>query len=78
MNYIDEKPEITAIEDAKIKFAKVHRPERTRTIQTIETTGSRRPSVSAPKRRSRKDKAEKKNVDIVKLKNHLDLTIIFY
>ncbi|KAI7896318.1 uncharacterized protein EV154DRAFT_493008 [Mucor mucedo] len=64
MNYIDEKPEITAIEDAKIKFAKVHRPERTRTIQTMETTGSRRPSISAPKRPSRKDKPEKKNVDI--------------
>lgn len=66
MNYIDEKPEVLAVEDAKIKFAKVHRPERTRTIQTIETTGSRRPSISAPKRPEKKNKNEKKNVDIVK------------
>lgn len=66
MNFIDEKPEVIAVEDAKIKFAKVHRPERTRTIQTIETIGSRRPSISAPKRPVKKNKDEKKNVDIVK------------
>lgn len=70
MDNSDEKPDIIAVEDARIKFAKVHRPERTRTIQTIETTGSRRPSLSTPKRPLRKDKAEKKNVDIVKYINH--------
>ncbi|CAO3655723.1 unnamed protein product [Mucor hiemalis] len=59
---IDEKTYIQ--EDAKIKFAKVHRPERTKTIQTINSTTSRRPSISAPRRPEKKDKNEKKNVDI--------------
>lgn len=57
---------IMTVEDAsKIKFAKVHRPERTKTIQTIDTVASRKPSVSAPKRPQKKSKADKKNVDIV-------------
>ncbi|KAI8977317.1 hypothetical protein BDF20DRAFT_836135 [Mycotypha africana] len=51
-------------EDNKIKFAatRIHRPERTRTMQTVDTTGSRRPSISAP-HIPKKTKA-KKNVDI--------------
>lgn len=64
---IDEKSDLAALEDTKIKFAKVHRPERTKTIQTIDTTGSRRPSISAPKRPELKKKGEKKNVDIVSI-----------
>ncbi|RCH98665.1 hypothetical protein CU098_007153 [Rhizopus stolonifer] len=49
-------------DETKIKFAQVYRPERSKTIQTIDTTGSRRPSISAPKRP--KKIKEKKNVDI--------------
>lgn len=66
---IDEKA-YTVQEDAKIKFAKVHRPERTKTIQTINSTASRRPSISAPRRPEKKDKGEKKNVDIVSIFIH--------
>lgn len=62
---IEEKVTVITVEDPnKIKFAKVHKPERTKTIQTIETTASRRPSVSAPKRP--KKTKETKNIDIVK------------
>lgn len=62
----EDKVAVVTVEDAnKIKFAKVHRPERTKTIQTIDTVASRRPSISAPKRPEKKSKAEKKNVDIV-------------
>ncbi|KAG1083289.1 hypothetical protein G6F42_022267 [Rhizopus arrhizus] len=61
----EDKVAVFTVEDAnKIKFAKVHRPERTKTIQTIDTVASRRPSISAPKRPEKKSKAEKKNVDI--------------
>jgi sodium/potassium-transporting ATPase subunit alpha len=59
MSINDEK--VTVVEDAKITFAKVYKPERTRTIQT---TDSRRPSISAPKKPDKKD--TKKNVDIVR------------
>lgn len=75
---IDEKTYIQ--EDAKIKFAKVHRPERTKTIQTINSTTSRRPSISAPRRPEKKDKNEKKNVDIVSISLfdlRSSLTLIF-
>lgn len=62
----DDKIPVVTVEDAsKIKFARIHRPERTKTIQTIETIASRRPSISAPKRPQKKAKADKKNVDIV-------------
>ena len=65
---MDEKTEervaVITIEDSnKIKFAKVHRPERTKTIQTIDTNTSRRPSISAPSRPQKK--TEQKQVDIV-------------
>ena len=63
---IDEKT-YPLNDDQKIKFAKVHRPERTKTIQTIDTTGSRRPSISAPKRQKLKVRDDKKNVDIVSI-----------
>lgn len=71
---IDEKTTVITVEDHKmieenknIKFAQVHRPERTKTIDTI---ASRRPSISAPKKPEKKDKAEKKNVDIVSNLNY--------
>lgn len=72
----DEKVTVITVEDSnKIKFAKVHRPERTKTIQTIDTTGSRRPSVSAP-RRPKKAK-DTKNIDIVSyLKKSTQLKIL--
>ncbi|KAF1801576.1 hypothetical protein V8B55DRAFT_1472060 [Mucor lusitanicus] len=61
----EDKVAVVTVEDAnKIKFARVHRPERTKTIQTIDTVASRRPSISAPKRPEKKSKGEKKNVDI--------------
>lgn len=61
----EERTTVITVEDAKIKFAKVYRPERTKTIQTIDTTASsKRPSISAPKRPGKK-KDTKKNVDIV-------------
>ncbi|KAI8643322.1 hypothetical protein BD408DRAFT_415049 [Parasitella parasitica] len=61
----EDKVAVVTVEDAnKIKFARAHRPERTRTIQTIDTTASRRPSVTAPKRPQKKAKESKKNVDI--------------
>ncbi|KAG1348857.1 hypothetical protein G6F62_003745 [Rhizopus arrhizus] len=60
----EERTTVITVEDAKIKFAKVYRPERTKTIQTIDTTASsKRPSISAPKRPGKK-KDTKKNVDI--------------
>lgn len=68
---VEERTTVITVEDTKvidetkIKFAKVYRPERTKTIQTIDTTGSRRPSISAPKRPEKKRKGDKKNVDIV-------------
>lgn len=65
VNSTEEKISVVAVEDAKIKFAGVHKPKRTRTIQTIDTNTSRRPSVSAPKRPEKKIKNEKKNIDIV-------------
>jgi sodium/potassium-transporting ATPase subunit alpha len=62
----EERTTVITVEDAKIKFAKVYRPERTKTIQTIDTTASsKRPSISAPKRPGKK-KDTKKNVDIVR------------
>ncbi|CEI86145.1 Putative Podospora anserina S mat genomic DNA chromosome 5, supercontig 1 (Fragment) [Rhizopus microsporus] len=67
---VEERTTVITVEDTKvidetkIKFAKVYRPERTKTIQTIDTTGSRRPSISAPKRPEKKRKGDKKNVDI--------------
>ncbi|KAI8052603.1 uncharacterized protein B0P05DRAFT_479916 [Gilbertella persicaria] len=62
---IGERITSVTIEDAnKIKFAQVHRPERTKTIQTIDTNTSRRPSISAPARPQKKSKTDKKNVDI--------------
>jgi sodium/potassium-transporting ATPase subunit alpha len=63
----DNVPVITVEDASKIKFARVHRPERTKTIQTIASAASRRPSVSAPKRPQLKAKTEKKNVDIVSI-----------
>lgn len=62
---MEEKISMVALEDTKIKFAGVHKPKRTRTMQTIDTNTSRRPSVSAPKRPEKKIKNEKKNIDIV-------------
>ncbi|KAI8980239.1 hypothetical protein BDB01DRAFT_907035 [Pilobolus umbonatus] len=50
-------------DDPKISFAPTRRPERTRTIQTIDTVTSRLPSIKAPKRPSKK-KVEKAHVDI--------------
>ncbi|KAG2235146.1 hypothetical protein INT48_006527 [Thamnidium elegans] len=63
-NSMEEKISVVAVEDTKIKFAGVHKPKRTRTIQTIDTNTSRRPSVSAPKRPGKKIKNEKKDIDI--------------
>lgn len=61
-----DKYAVVTVEDAnKIKFAKVHRPERTKTIQTIDTVASRRPSINAPKRPEKKSKVVQNNVDIV-------------
>jgi sodium/potassium-transporting ATPase subunit alpha len=62
MSREEEKSDIVPVEDTKITFAKVHRPERTKTIQTVDTS-SRRPSISAPKKPKKKE--EKKNIDIV-------------
>lgn len=47
----------------KISFARVSKPERTKTIQTIDTTASQRPSVRAPKK-PKKKKPVDKHVDI--------------
>ncbi|KAI9260257.1 hypothetical protein BY458DRAFT_459751 [Sporodiniella umbellata] len=59
----NEEKYVMSSEDTKIKFAHVQLPERSKTIQTIDTTGSRRPSISAPKK-PKKDKQKKKDVDI--------------
>ncbi|KAL0079975.1 hypothetical protein F4703DRAFT_1871952 [Phycomyces blakesleeanus] len=56
-----EKHLVYSTEDAnKIQFAKIIKPERTKTIQTVDTY-QRRPSVSAPKRPAQKPQ---KNIDI--------------
>ncbi|KAI7868896.1 hypothetical protein BDF14DRAFT_1789061 [Spinellus fusiger] len=59
----EEKHVLHFIEDSnKIQFARVMKPERTRTMQTTDTQ-QRRPSVSAP-RRTEKQTQQKENVDI--------------
>ncbi|KAI9480653.1 MAG: hypothetical protein EXX96DRAFT_563651 [Benjaminiella poitrasii] len=62
---LTEKITIISTDDTnKIKFARVNRPERTKTIQTIDTVASRKPSISAPKRPQKKASKEDKQIDI--------------